>query len=237
MNGNGKGGNNRGKSSRRRDSDPRRTTSPADESARSGGRQGSRRAQDPASNSSQKGRRSGAPNNESGSDNTQSNSSRRRQGALFGSLFQDSRRRDKNTPFFDRPKWKAPQLSTEPIPQPDCPYCGKPIKDMATAIADKNTGEPVHFDCIAARIAEGESLDSGDAVVYIGGGRFGLVHFPGMIRDAVQGRKNSDTGGANGANNGSEDTRNFQIKKIFEWENKENRAPWRKDIGDHFSVV
>jgi hypothetical protein len=98
---------------------------------------------------------------------------------------------------------------------------------MSTAIADKSSGEPVHFECVAARIAEGETLESGDTVTYIGGGRFGIVHFSGMLRDAVQGRKSND----------GHDTRNFQIKKIFEWEDKENRAPWRKDIGDHFSVV
>jgi hypothetical protein len=150
-----------------------------------------------------------------------------RSGRLLGPLFPDTRRNDKKNPFFERLKWKAPELSVEPIPQPNCPYCGKPIKDMAAAMADKSSGEPVHFECVAARIAEGETLESGDTVTYIGGGRFGIVHFPGMIRDVVQGRKNND----------GYDTRNFQIKKIFEWEDKENRAPWRKDVGDHFSVV
>jgi hypothetical protein len=143
-----------------------------------------------------------------------------RSGKPLGSLFSNGRRNDKKA-YFERLKWIPPQLSTEPIPQPDCPYCGKPIKDMSTAIADKNSGEPVHFECVAARIAEGETLESGDSVTYIGGGRFGIVHFPGMIRKSNDGH----------------DTRNFQIKKIFEWEDKENRAPWRKDIGDHFSVV
>jgi len=135
-------------------------------------------------------------------------------------LAQLSRGQDKKSPLFDRPTWTPPQLSTGSIPQPDCPYCGKPIKDLSAAIADRNTGEPVHFDCVAARIAGGETLDSGDVVTYIGGGRFGIVHFPGMIRDAVQGRELSAAGD-------SYDTKNFQIKKIFEWEDKENRAPWR----------
>jgi hypothetical protein len=94
-------------------------------------------------------------------------------------------------------------------------------------MTDKASGRPVHFDCAAARIAEEETLESGDAVVYIGGGRFGIVHFPGMIRDSLQGRRNAD----------DYDTRDFRIKKILEWENKENRALWRKDIEDHFSVV
>jgi hypothetical protein len=110
---------------------------------------------------------------------------------------------------------------------PDCPYCGKPIKDMFTAIADKDTGEAVHFECAAARIAEGETLEKGDAVTYLGGGRFGIVHFPGMIRDALRGRRGGD----------EYDTKNFRIKKIFEWEKTEDRSPWRKTIEEHFSVV
>lgn len=140
--------------------------------------------------------------------------------------FQDSRRRDRRTPFPERPKWTAPRLSTEPIPHPPCPYCGKPIKDMSIAIADKS-GKPSHFECVAARIAEGETLESGDAVVYIGGGRFGIVHFPGMNRETPASRKNGD----------EYDAKGFQIKKIFEWEDREDRAPWRKNIEDHFSVI
>jgi hypothetical protein len=134
---------------------------------------------------------------------------------------------EKNLAPVVRPKWTPPQVSTDPIPHPLCPYCGKPIKDIAAAMTDKDSGQPAHFDCVAARIAAGETLESGDAVAYIGGGRFALVHFPGMIRAALQGRANGD----------DYDTHNFRIKKILEWESKENRAPWRKTIEDHFSVV
>jgi hypothetical protein len=81
-------------------------------------------------------------------------------------------------------------------------------------VADRNSGEPVHFDCIIARISEGELLEQGDAVSYIGGGRFGIVHF-----------------------NDPRDIQNFKIKKILEWEDKENRAEWRRSISDHYSVT
>jgi hypothetical protein len=224
MNGSGRGANNRGKSFKRRERDSERRRGqprPSQETEHKELRPGtSRKAQDAILYGSQKGRRANSSDNEAGRD------SKRSEGKL-GSLFQD-RRNEKNHSFFERLKWTPPQLSAEPIPEPDCPYCGKPIKDISTAIADKNSGEPVHFDCVAARIAEGETLESGDAIAYIGGGRFGVVHFPGIIREeTVQGRR---------SNNGY-DTRNFRIKKILEWENKENRAPWRKDIGDHFSVV
>jgi hypothetical protein len=105
----------------------------------------------------------------------------------------------------------------EPLPVPDCPWCGKPIRDFAAAMADKNTGLPVHFDCVAAKIAQEEKLEKGDAVTYIGGGRFGIVHFgagiPGRGRET------------------------FTIKKIIEWENKDNRTEWRSTISDRYSVT
>jgi hypothetical protein len=226
MSGSGKDGNNWGRPSRRRgrDADSRRFQ--PQESGKS-----SLSAEKPAGRSL--GTKQGAHNakesrrgssNEGGWENPSNLSSRKRLDKLSGFLFRGP---EKDSSAYDRPKWTAPPLSTEPIPHPLCPYCGKPIKDIAAAMTDKATGQPVHFDCAAARIAEEETLESGDAVVYIGGGRFGIVHFPGMIRGSLQGRRNGD----------DYDTRDFRIKKILEWENKENRALWRKDIEDHFSVV
>lgn len=116
--------------------------------------------------------------------------------------------------FHERLRWTAPLLSTEPLPVPDCPYCGKPIKDLSAAISDRNTGEPVHFDCVLSRISEGEALEEGEVVSYIGGGRFGVVYFANP-----------------------RDPRNFTIKKILEWEDKENRASWRQSVSDHYSVT
>jgi hypothetical protein len=104
---------------------------------------------------------------------------------------------------------------------PDCPYCGKPIKDISSAISDINSGEPVHFDCVINRISEAEVLERGDAVTYIGGGRFGVVHFN---RSPESPKK-------------PENAQNFKIKKILEWENKENRADWRKSVSDHYSAT
>jgi hypothetical protein len=113
-------------------------------------------------------------------------------------------------------------MSTEPLPVPECPWCGKPIKDIASAITDKNMGVPVHFECVAAKIAQEEILEKGDTVTYIGGGRFGIVHFDG-----------SEIHGRGGAGDG----KTFTIKKIIEWENKDDRAEWRATISDHYSVT
>ena len=116
--------------------------------------------------------------------------------------------------FFERPKWTPSKISTEPLPSPDCPYCGKPIRDIVSAMADRGTNAAVHFDCILARVAEGEILEKGDVIAYIGGGRFGVVHF-----------------------NNPGEMKKFTIKKVFEWENKDNRAEWRTIVSDHFSIT
>jgi hypothetical protein len=116
--------------------------------------------------------------------------------------------------LFDRPKWVPPVPPSEPLPTASCAWCDKPIKDISLAISEPDTGKPVHFECVINRIIERENLESGDTVSYIGGGRFGIVHF-----------------------NNPPDTRDFKIKKIFEWENKENRSDWRVTISDHFSVT
>ncbi|MDR1899077.1 MAG: hypothetical protein LBQ55_03620 [Treponema sp.] len=116
--------------------------------------------------------------------------------------------------FYDRPRWTPPLRPAGPLPSPDCPYCGEPIRDISQAVTDRGSGAPVHFDCVIARIAEGEALEDGDSVTYIGGGRFGIVHFnnPGELQ-------------------------RFRIKKVLEWEDKENRAEWRRDISDHYSLT
>jgi hypothetical protein len=115
---------------------------------------------------------------------------------------------------YDRPKWIPAKLSMDPLPSPDCPICGKPIRDIASAMADRLTGTPVHFDCIISRISESERMEEGDSVIYIGGGRFGIVHF-----------------------HNRQDTRDFKIKKIIEWEDKGNRAEWRQSVADHYSLT
>jgi hypothetical protein len=114
-------------------------------------------------------------------------------------------------------------MNTDPLPVPDCPYCGKPIRDISVAIADKDTGVPVHFDCVAGRIAGGESLEKGDVVAYIGSGRFGIVNAESRssLRDSHD--RNSDL--------------DFKIKKIIEWEDKDKRADWRSLICEHYSVT
>jgi hypothetical protein len=93
--------------------------------------------------------------------------------------------------------------------------CGQRINDSSEAFRDRNSGEPVHFACVLADLSEQEKPESGDVVSYIGGGRFGVVHF----------------------SDGKSDPKKFTIKKIIEWEDKDKRAEWRGVIADHYSVT
>jgi hypothetical protein len=128
-------------------------------------------------------------------------------------LFSDGKFEKNRTVLHDRPQWVAPVLPANPITTPDCPWCGKQINDITTAICDKD-GHPVHFDCVLARITEMERLGTNDSVCYIGGGRFGVVHY-----------------------NNPPDMRDFTIKKIYEWEVKDSPNEWRKPISEYFSMT
>jgi len=129
-------------------------------------------------------------------------------------FFVDGKIEKNQISLHDRPQWTAPELPENPITTPDCPWCGKQITDITTAICDKDSGLPVHFDCVLARISESESLETNDTVCYIGGGRFGIVHY-----------------------NNPPDIRDFVIKKIFEWEAKDSNNEWRRPISEYFSIT
>jgi len=72
----------------------------------------------------------------------------------------------------------------------------------------------VHFDCAINKIIEEEVLERGDTVSYIGGGRFGIIHY-----------------------NNPPDIRDFKIRKVLELENKEDRSEWRVAISDYFTIT
>ena len=128
---------------------------------------------------------------------------------------EDVPRYDKNGSLHERPRWVAPKQNTDPLPVLNCCRCGRVITDVPAALTDRLTGKPVHFDCVMAELAKQETLEAGDTLSYIGGGRFGIICF----------------------NTGKGESRNFSIKKIFEWEDKEKRAEWRGAISDHYSIT
>ena len=217
--GNGRG-NNRRRPFRRRDHETRQEDENSSRPSAQGGRSKNNNHQENSSNNFAP--RNSNPNS-SGQDKKGRGAGRHRgrssrnQGA--SGRGGDNYRRE--IPYIERPKWTPPKMNTDPLPVPDCSWCGKPIRDISQAISDIDTDLPVHFDCVTAKLAEAEKLEKGDVITYIGGGRFGIVNF--IPRTGPR--------PSPGANNG------FKIKKIIEWENKDKRADWRFEICDHYSVT
>ncbi|MCA1951198.1 MAG: hypothetical protein LDL24_11540 [Treponema sp.] len=114
--------------------------------------------------------------------------------------------------LIDRPQWIPPKLGQNQLPRSECPYCGKPLNDLSSALTDPVSLAPVHFDCALRRISDRENLQEGESLTYIGGGRFGIIQFPNP-----------------------QDTTHFVIKRVIQWEDKEKRAPWRRTVADNFS--
>ncbi len=96
-----------------------------------------------------------------------------------------------------------------------CEICGKPIDDIDTALANRGSGNPVHFDCVHAKLAESELIGQNDKLTYIGQGKFAILHFENI-----------------------HDMRHFTIKKEIEWESRESeRSFWRNDMAGLYSQV
>jgi len=131
-----------------------------------------------------------------------------------GSFFSEPKFERPRDTTHERLRWAAPVHPANPTTTPDCPWCGKPINDIAAAISDKESGLPIHFDCVLARITETEQLSKNDTVSYIGGGRFGIIHY-----------------------NNPPNMKDFTIKKIFEWEVKGKEYDWRKPFSEYFSLT
>ncbi len=96
-----------------------------------------------------------------------------------------------------------------------CEICNQPILELASAMANKGSGNPVHFDCIVKKLSENERLSEKDRMTYIGNGKFAVLHFENP-----------------------HDMRHFSIVKEIEWErNEENRSPWREEMAGLYSQV
>ena len=101
----------------------------------------------------------------------------------------------------------------KPLPVVDCAICHKPIFDLAGALGDKDTNEPVHFDCALERVSAAETLEPGEKIVYLGAGCFGVVGFKS---------------GSDGA---------FTVKRRIRWEREGEKQAWRKDISSYITKI
>ncbi len=114
----------------------------------------------------------------------------------------------------NRRERREEQIPLPKLPTPTCPRCGQPIQDITSALADREGGAPVHFDCVLSFLQGAENLAASEKLAYIGHGRFAVVVFENPS-----------------------DTRKFRIVRTIEWENRETAASWRADIAGLFSQV
>jgi len=88
----------------------------------------------------------------------------------------------------------------------DCGFCHKPIFDLSTALADRESGGPVHFDCALQRVTDRETLAPGERLVYIGSGVFAVVEYKDRTETA------------------------FTVKRRLPFEEEGKKQDWRRAL-------
>jgi hypothetical protein len=105
------------------------------------------------------------------------------------------------------PSTDLPRRDPPTIVVPDCPVCGKPLKELSSALTHRATGRPAHFDCIMREIRDANELAPQEKLCYLGGGCFGRLEFrqPGV-------------------------TGKFVIRKRIPYEERETPQEWKKTL-------
>ncbi|GAB6275728.1 hypothetical protein SPIRO4BDMA_40102 [uncultured spirochete] len=85
-----------------------------------------------------------------------------------------------------------------------CAVCGKPIFDLTGAIASREDGEPIHFDCALELLSKEEKLTPDEKLMYIGSGLFGVC------AQSAAGK--------------------LEIRRKIRWEAAGTIQPWRKPM-------
>jgi hypothetical protein len=85
--------------------------------------------------------------------------------------------------------------------------CGKPIRDIYSALLHNESGEPAHFDCVMKELQSQETLAPGERFGYLGSGIFGI------IRQGTSG-----------------DPSSIVIRKKIQYEDKEKALAWRHSL-------
>ena len=85
---------------------------------------------------------------------------------------------------------------------------------MASAVIDKASGDPAHFDCILDQLNKTETLGENEKIAYIGQGRFALLRYEDPS-----------------------DVKSFKIIKTIEWEGRDAELPWRSELSSLYSQV
>ena len=138
--------------------------------------------------------------------------------------------------YTEHPSERIKLYEGEPV---ECSFCGKPVTDVASALADKTTDKPVHFDCVLDYLAEHETLSAGQSISYIGQGRFAVIS--SKVPASVQGTSAAGlvAGGAvaSGAAAAGLPSPRFVIERVIEWEPRDKKYEWRANIADAYSKI
>ena len=138
--------------------------------------------------------------------------------------------------YTERPSERIKLYEGEPV---ECSFCGKPVTDVASALADRTTDKPVHFDCVLDYLAEHETLSAGQSISYIGQGRFAVIS--SKVPASVQGTSAAGAVAAglvaSGAAAAGLPSPRFVIERIIEWEPRDKKYEWRANIADAYSKI
>ncbi len=98
-------------------------------------------------------------------------------------------------------------VRTTPLEVPDCPVCGKPVRELSSALTHKLSRKPAHFDCVVRELREANEMAPQEKLCYLGGGSFGILEFrpPGS-------------------------SSKFVIRKRIQYEEKELPQEWKKPL-------
>jgi hypothetical protein len=66
--------------------------------------------------------------------------------------------------------------------------CQRPVRELASAIAHRETGGPAHFDCVLKVLRDEHRPAENEKICYLVNGSFGVVQFRGPLRFFVRKR-------------------------------------------------
>ncbi|PIE98452.1 MAG: hypothetical protein CR988_03075 [Treponema sp.] len=111
--------------------------------------------------------------------------------------------------FFQKKNQEEKKIisKTNDLPVYICPKCQAPITEISSALCDKTTGKPIHFDCVIEILKATEELAENTEITYIGNGQFAVMEF----EDPYNRKK-------------------FKILKTIKWEENPESIEWRQEI-------
>ena len=93
-----------------------------------------------------------------------------------------------------------------------CPLSGEPIDNIYMAITDPDSGKPARFDKVVENLQKRETIQSGQRLVYIGAGNFGILE--NTTKDGKQ---------------------HIEVTKKIPYEDPYDKKQWRKELSPGIS--